>query len=49
MKIYTRVDGKLAVWGTDSDDLLGIVAAVRLELGPNHTVPILVLIPGGKT
>lgn len=44
MRVFTKIDGKIAVWQFDGDDYADAISAVRDELGVGHRGAILALV-----
>lgn len=44
MRIFTKVNGKLIVYETNTDDIALAIQMVKDELGPDHKVPVLALV-----
>jgi hypothetical protein len=44
MRVFTKIDGKLAVWDCDGTDYDSAIRAVRAELGSNHRGAILAIV-----
>ena len=44
MKVYTRLEGKLAQWDVDTCDYVLAVQLVKKELGRKHVGPVLAVI-----
>jgi hypothetical protein len=45
MKIYTKIDGKLAQWDWDSPNIELGLNTIRREMPKNHTAGILAVVP----
>lgn len=48
MHVYTKIDGKLAVFNVDTEDTDEAIKVVRDEVGLRHKPTILALVRGGK-
>lgn len=44
MRIFTKVDNKLIVYETNTDDIAVAIQLVKDELGAEHRTPILALV-----
>jgi hypothetical protein len=44
MRVFTKIDGKLAVWQIEGSGYADAIAAVRDELGVGHKSTILALV-----
>ena len=49
LKVYTKINGKLASYEVETGDAAVAILAVRQELGTKHKNTILACINGGKT
>jgi hypothetical protein len=44
MRVFTKIDGKLAVWDCDDTEYTSAISAIRDELGVGHKGAILALV-----
>lgn len=44
MRVFTKIDGKLAVWDCEDTDYAEAIRAIRDELGVGHKSVILALV-----
>ena len=44
MRIFTKVDNKLIVYETNTDDIAVAIQLVKDELGVTHKTPVLALV-----
>lgn len=44
MRVFTKINGKLAVWDCDGFDYISAISATRDELGVGHRGAILALV-----
>jgi hypothetical protein len=44
MRIFTKVNGELVVYETNTEDINLALKMVKDELGPEHKVPVLALV-----
>jgi len=44
MRVFTKIDGKIAVWQVEGSDYAEAIRAVRDELGVDHKPAILALV-----
>lgn len=44
MRVFTKIDGKIAVWQFDGDNYADAISAVRGELSVKHRGAVLALI-----
>jgi len=44
MRVFTKINGELAVWDCDGTDYDSAIKAVRAELGPEHKAAVLALV-----
>jgi len=48
MRLYTKLNGKLASWGMEGHDFAGAIKSVMREIWPSRGT-VLAVIDGGKT
>ena len=44
MRVFTKIDGKLAVWQFEGNDYVEAIELVRGELGTEHKAAVLALL-----